>query len=327
VSNGVYKQEADLDLLNHEWIPIRGSSSVFSGTFDGDNHTLANLKISGNNDYVGGFGYNRGTICNVHVISGSVSGGSDVGSICGRNWSDGLISECSNACSVSGGTIGGICGINFASIILCHNTGSLSGIGHAGGICGIDCASITACYNAGSISGTNYYDAGGICGSNESGTITACYNIGLVSGSGNIGGICGTDYSAIVTACYNTGLVSGGNVGGICGKNHTSSYITACYNTGSVSGSSNAGGICGENISSTITACYWKDIADDNANYGVSSPTSNTGATIFALGAWPITGTHQQWGTGDGSGNGKYWKSLGSWNGGNPIYPKLYFEE
>jgi hypothetical protein len=47
---------------------------------------------------------------------------------------------------------------------------------------------------------------------------------------------------------------------------------------------------------------------------------------MFSNDAWPILAAHQQWGTGDGSGDGKYWKTLGNWNNGNPVYPKLWYE-
>jgi hypothetical protein len=95
-----------------------------------------------------------------------------------------------------------------------------------------------------------------------------------------------------------------------------------------VSGSSNVGGVCGYlSTPLSITACYWKYIPDDDADYGIGNSASNTGTTTFAPGAWPTTETHQQWGTGNGSGDGKYWKSLGSWNSGNPVYPTLWFEE
>jgi hypothetical protein len=380
-----YKQEADLDLLDIRWTPI-GRSSSFSGIFDGDNHTLANLKISESEySYAGLFGWNIGTVRNVHVISGSVSGGIYAGGICGMN-DNGIISKCSNASRVSSGAnyVGGICGSSSSSnssssITACYNTGSISGTGgvvYIGGVCGssttaststtTSSTSITACYNTGSVSGPAVVEGfvGGICGycscSSSSffsydyysySSITACYNIGSVSVSSKasdahayarVGGICGSSSSSnssssSITACYNTGSVSGvGPTGGICGFSSSSNFssfsIAACYNTGSVSGVDTAGGVCGfssssNSSSSSIIACYWKDITDDNADYGIGNPTSNTGTTIFALGAWPITGTHTQWGTGDGSGNGKYWKSLGGWNGGNPIYPKLWLEE
>jgi hypothetical protein len=369
---GSYKQEDNIDLLDEvtEWIPIGNSSSYFSGTFDGDNYTLANLKISGDSDYAGLFGYNGGTIRNVHIISGSVSGKDNVGGVCGYNGN--LISGCSNACLISGSgsRVGGVCGYSYSTsasafIMDCHNTGSVSGSSNVGGVCGYSYSSyssyysIIACYNTGSVSGSGD-DVGGVCGYSyyfnsyssyySSYSIIACYNTGSVSGSGNVGGVCGHSVPSssvssssssvylFIIACYNTGSISGSgnNVGGVCGylESHYSYYsdsfsssIIACYNTGSVSGNI-AGGVCGiYSSNSSITACYWKDIAGDNADYGTGNPASNTGTSIFALGSWPLTGIHQQWGTGDGSGDGTYWKSIGGWNAGNPIYPKLYFED
>ncbi|MDR1155628.1 MAG: DUF4988 domain-containing protein [Bacteroidales bacterium] len=286
--DGVYRQEANIDLLDIEWTPIGSYSSDsfsgfhFSGTFDGNSHTLANLRISGNSDYAGLFGYSRGTVRNVHIISGSVSGKNYVGGVCGYKDRI-LISGCSNASLVLGeDNVGGVCGY-----ILSGN--------------------IKACCNTGSVSGKNY--VGGVCG--------YCWHPNTPS-----------SYS--IAACYNTGSVSGKiYVGGVCGSN-PSMYVRACYNTGSVLGDEIVGGVSGQGY---LRDCYWKDIASDDAiNGGISigdaiNGSISTGTTIFAINAWPTTGTHQQWGTGDGSGDGKYWKSLGGWNGGNPVYPKLWFEE
>jgi hypothetical protein len=179
--SGSYKQEADLDLLDLEWTPIGSSSSFsssFSGTFDGDNHTLANLKVSGNSDYVGLFGNNNsgtgGAVRNVNIISGSVSGKDYVGGICG--YSSGVISECSNACMISGNSrVGGICGGSSTSYSSSYS--SYSSI-------------ITSCHNTGSVSGSGDY-VGGVCGSSSSSSITACHNTGSVSGIGYVGGVCG----------------------------------------------------------------------------------------------------------------------------------------
>jgi hypothetical protein len=238
--DGSYRQEANLDLHNREWSPINS----FKGTFDGNNHTLEHLKISGKNDYAGLFGYNMGAIRNVHVISGSVSGKNYVGGICGWN------------------------GYNYDYD-----------------------------YNHDNI----YY--------NINASISGCSNASEVLGESNIGGVCGSSSSSI-TACYNTGSVSGSDyIGGVCG--YFNSYP---------SGSS----------SSSIIACYWKDIAGDRADYGIgydlTTEPTDMNTTKFTSRAWPTSNAHEQWGTGDGSGDGKYWKSLGSWNGGNPIYPKLWFE-
>jgi hypothetical protein len=267
---GVYRQEADIDLLNLEWIPIG-----LVGVFDGNSHTLANLKISGNSDYAGLFGVigtfiKDNIIRNVHIVSGNVSGGDYVGGVCGYSFKASII-NCSNASSVSGKS-----------------------------------------------------SVGGICGGSDSVAITACYNMGSVSGDSCVGGVCGRSIST--TACYNTGTVSGiSSVGGVCGISYYS--VTACYNTGTVSGKSSAGGICGYLSRGSITACYWKNVPDDDAVYGTGYPESNTDAAIFDSDNWPATSRHTQWGTGNSGENGKYWKSLGGWNNGNPVYPKLFFEK
>jgi hypothetical protein len=78
-----------------------------------------------------------------------------------------------------------------------------------------------------------------------------------------------------------------------------------------------------------MNANYWFNVADDAASYGIGNSATNTNATPFSDTSWPTTGTYLQWGIGasDGSGDGNYWKDLGGWNGGNPVYPKLWYEE
>ncbi|MDR2131076.1 MAG: hypothetical protein LBP56_07950, partial [Odoribacteraceae bacterium] len=397
--SGNYKQEADIDLLDVEWVPVGKFvdyvSYYFTGTFDGDNHALANLRVSGTNDRVGLFGYTGGaTIQNVHVVSGSVSGGAMVGGICGETIVT-SITNCSNASTVTGSgdevggvcghaidisiqacyntgdvtgrnTVGGVCGravattSSFLLIQACYNTGEITGKENVGGVCGVANAiflSIQACYNTGDVTGRN--NVGGVCGqaatTNTSSpfiSIQACYNTGDVTGSGNnVGGVCGQAYaktsssSILIQACYNTGEVmgDGNNVGGVCGRAYVGSIISssiliqACYNTGEVTGSgNNVGGVCGSTEAPAaqiiqLQACYWKNVAGDNADHAigfsqVDNSTSDAGASMFSASAWPTVVTHTQWGTGDGSGDGKYWKSLGQWNGGNPVYPSLYFE-
>ena len=43
-----YKLTANIDFENGEWVPIACANS-FYGTFDGDNHTVKNLKITNSN--------------------------------------------------------------------------------------------------------------------------------------------------------------------------------------------------------------------------------------------------------------------------------------
>ncbi|KAA6328747.1 hypothetical protein EZS27_022383, partial [termite gut metagenome] len=252
---GTYKQEADLDLLGgdaQQWTAV----GTFAGTFDGNGKAISNLYINKSESWQGLFGYNNGTVKNVHIASGSVTGKDYVGGVVGEN----------------------------------HGT-------------------ITACSNSGTCAASDSHSVGGVVGLNY-GPITACSNTGSVSGNGNVGGVVGENFGAI-TACYSTGPVTGnGNVGGVVGRNYgNSAIITACYNIGVVSGTSSVGGVAGTN-SGAITACYYSQ--------------GGGGGTLFSSSQWPTAGGSPEWGTGDGSGSGNYWKNLGT--PGGTTYPKLWWE-
>ena len=224
---------------SNSWTPI-GNSSPYSGTFNGDGHTISGLYIDSSDNDQGLFGYLSGTVQNLSV-SGSVKGDDYVGGIVGQN--GGRITDCDFTGSVSGSDhVGGVVGLN-------------SGIGN-----------VKNCYNTGKVSGTNNR-VGGVVGSNSlSATVTNCYNTGTVtgpdSGTGNrVGGVVGEN-SGSVTNCYNTGSVSGDeDVGGVVGY-HSSSTVENCYNTGAVSGDEDVGGVVGYSIgvtggTGTVTGCYF----------------------------------------------------------------------
>ena len=101
------KLTADIDLGNKSWTPIGTSTNTFSGMFDGDNHTIKNLKIdwstewvSGgpNDNYAGLFGYMKGGntagIKNVIVENADVTACLYVGVILGRSYTGGIIENC-----------------------------------------------------------------------------------------------------------------------------------------------------------------------------------------------------------------------------------------
>ena len=75
----------DIDLNGQEWTPIGTSSNIFKGTFDGQGHTVKNLKISGNKGNVGLFGVTHdGEIKNLTVENAEVSGRLNVGVVAGQ---------------------------------------------------------------------------------------------------------------------------------------------------------------------------------------------------------------------------------------------------
>jgi hypothetical protein len=304
--SGKYKQEADLDLLGavgydggqENWVPIDDGYMGFTGEFDGAGHTINNLYISHPWDALQGlFGYNYGTLKNIRIASGSVSG---------------LYYT------------GGVAGENYGTITACYNNGTVLGRRHLGGVAGENYGTINACYNTGAVSGAMFY-VGGIAGRN-SGTINASYNAGVVSGSDGVGGVAGTnDTLSTITASYNTGTVSGSDgVGGVLGYADAGT-ITACYNTGAVSGTTIVGGVAGYQSFGTITACYWDSSVSPHPANGIGEPAGDTDAAPFndAAAFPPVTAANAEWGAGDGSGSGKYWKA-GTTGGGQ--LPKLWWE-
>lgn len=78
------KLAANIDLGNEEWTPIGTSKNPFNGTFDGQNYTISNLVITGNNSDVGLFGRtNNGEVKNLTVENAKVSGYLNVGVVAG----------------------------------------------------------------------------------------------------------------------------------------------------------------------------------------------------------------------------------------------------
>ena len=179
-----------------EWTPI-GNQMPYSGTFDGQGHTVSGLYLDNTGtSYVGLFGINCGTIQNVGVVDSYFNGEDYVGGVCGMNWHDGTE------------------GIMSVTISNCYNTGAVNGRRYVGGVCG---------YNKISTG-----DDG------KQALITDCYNTGKVSGYIGVGGVCGKNYpmldygnsSTSIMNCYNTGAVSGDYyVGGVCGDNSYDTYI------------------------------------------------------------------------------------------------------
>ena len=157
-----------------EWTPIcQSSSEAYSGTFDGQEHTISGLWHPWSTDYIGLFGNNEGTIKNLGVVDSNLSGHNNVGGVCGRN--------------------GG-------SLTNCYNTGPISGYNYIGGVCGMNSGSLTNCYNTGNVSGTSA--VGGVCAYNNYSSLTNCYNTGNVQGNETVGGVCGGKNGGSFTNCY-----------------------------------------------------------------------------------------------------------------------------
>ena len=280
------------------WTPIGTSYSddkAYSGTFEGNKHTISGLYFDKTRSYqVGLFGHigAKGKLFNVGVLDSYFQFNAEGGGVCGVNY--GVLQNCSNSSTVigtdNGAIIGGVCGTNDGTVRDCKNTGSVRGHEKIGGVCGRNefngiiencfnegtfsetvesvggvCGynsggTIKSCHNTASVSGTGN-KLGGVCSENlDGGTITNCFNEGTVSGQYSVGGVCGINSKGVITNCFNKGTVSGADfsVGGVCGNNQLHCTIKSCYNTGSVHGigDSAVGGVCGYGYGCT-TNCYY----------------------------------------------------------------------
>lgn len=155
VNTGVLDPNKDLVSGNDfiEWIPIGKSSSdddAYTGTFDGNGHTISGLYFNKSNSwYVGLFGCigAEGKISNVGV-------------------SDSYFQ--SSNCPY----IGGVCGDNSGTIKSCYNTASVSGQYSVGGVSGSLGSDVTNCYY---LSGTVADGKSGIGGQkDENGKAEKC---------------------------------------------------------------------------------------------------------------------------------------------------------
>ncbi len=74
----------DIDLASAEWTPIGTTTNTFRGTFEGNNHIIKNLVVTGNNSNVGLFGMTtEGEIKNLTVENAKVAGYLNVGVVAG----------------------------------------------------------------------------------------------------------------------------------------------------------------------------------------------------------------------------------------------------
>lgn len=196
----------------------------FSGTFDGNGHTVT-LDITASTANVGLFSKLAGGAVVRNVITaGSVTatGKNNVGGIAGvadTELGAITISNCKNEAAIKGnkvvgGILGGCTEDDYAlTISACANEGNISGTRNIGGICGTleNAHFIKNCYNSGAVTGSTI---GGILGRGARGyssttdtpILENCYNVGNIVYSGTNGSaIVGTGYAkkpVEVKNCY-----------------------------------------------------------------------------------------------------------------------------
>ncbi len=220
----------NINLNNQEWTPIGNHSNSFRGNFDGRNHTVTGMQISGELDRVGLFGectkHNvNSAIKNITVKDSVICGINFVGAIVGYAEEINIENCRSIGNTINGKTdVGGICGkiggYSVGKVSQCYNSSKVTGRGRVGGIAGMG-GIAENCLNTGEIMIINkaYQSAGGgIFGifddTTASASITACVNLGKVSGGESFGGIVGSTDSKstghISNCYYNMDAITGG---------------------------------------------------------------------------------------------------------------------
>jgi hypothetical protein len=240
--SGMYFQlKDDINLRYKEWTPIGiDGSHPFSGTFDGNNHTISKLKLSISRQYVGLFGIttkygseikNTGLL-NVSInITGPEPHSYAVASLVAQAGST-KIANCYATGSVTrqicnSACVGGLIGATvwdgeLIKISDCYSTCNVVGYGGSiGGLVGFcERTSTTNCYATGNVVGSsdnsiNYY-IGGLVGFSRYGTISNCYAAGhVMEGPSTVslstGGVIGLTYhDELINVYWNSSVNSKG---------------------------------------------------------------------------------------------------------------------
>ncbi len=276
-----YELMQDLDLADDvrftNWQPIgyialngdadecsHPNNRCFSGIFNGNNHTISNLRIdSSDTDNVGLFAAlaDSAQVINVDLANVEVMGRNGVGTLVAYN-----AGEIDNS----------------------YVNGTVVGEHAVGGLVAYNVSDISNSYAYGVVSGKR--SVGGLVARNESGGMIAnSYSLNRVLGDNGIGGLIGLNLGSI-TNTYASGIVEGNaRVGGLVGENRgsvISSYATAdvvCTGVPEcVPYTVTSGGLIGNSISGIEVNSYW-DIEMSNIRGNIQGSAAGVGKTTLEL--------------------------------------------
>ncbi|WP_407704909.1 beta strand repeat-containing protein, partial [Thalassotalea loyana] len=260
------------------WTPIGNLAAPFTGTFEGNNFTIANLfinntSLTGDDDSIGLFGdAENTTIENLHVEGQVTASGYYVAGLVGYLYG-------SNPSVMNN--------VSFKGTVVSNKSGA-----YAGGIAAlIDEANITQCLATVDI--TAQGQSGAFAGQLANGSVENCLVNGSVITSGTVGGgfIGNLTGSDVTNVASHAKAEANNAVGGLIGSvGSSSSTITHSYSTGSAKQAFTKGGLTGSSLG-TVTESYWDTEASGNA-----SSESGTGYTTAELQA-PVAnvGIYANW--------------------------------
>ena len=270
------KLTANIDLTSVEsWTPIGSLKQPFTGSFDGDGHSITGMSITFDSDdksigapYLGLFGYVKGTadkkaeIKNL-TLTGTLS----------------ITENYRNSYAYSGGLVGAAEYVSFTDVTTDVTVTAKQGTApypwsYVGGFAGtVKNADFLRCVNNGSVTSDGDYVSGFVPKS-ETTTYTACANNGAITARTKVGGFGAEVKSTKATDCGNTGaisLVEYGTgkqaIGGLFAEIRYGSALTRCYNTGAVTGDCYVGGLVGS-VGSSSDATNGPSYIVDSYNSG-----------------------------------------------------------
>lgn len=220
---------SDATSQKYKWTPIGTDSSKYTGTFDGNGHTISGLYINSTAANTGLFGCigTNAVVKNLTLADSVIRSTKNyTGAITGYIDDAASVTNChtKNSVQVTAAKFtGGIVGYqdDTSTLTRCSNAAEVTGANNVGGISGYNwsksSASLTDSYNRGSVSGSNL--VGGICAQIYiGGTVSDVYNLGAVQATGTAGGITGVFRWGTIKSAYNAGIVKATAKGGVAGR-------------------------------------------------------------------------------------------------------------
>lgn len=231
----------DIDLSGVDWEPVAFGdyNTYYTGTFDGNGHTISNLTITKENlswdDDCGMFGLvgANATIKNLTLENVSLNTSVDEARF-----------------PMLG--IGALAGANQGTISNCNVSGNIS-------------------------TNSEMYHVGGIVGRMDSGVIQYCHSSASIQGGNStyVGGVLGGEYAtaSVIKGCSFSGSITSDRaVGGIAGYCRFLNDMIGCYSVGELSNLSTTayrtGGVVGFlQFNTTANACYWSSFDGEGVGY------------------------------------------------------------
>jgi hypothetical protein len=296
----------------------------FTGSFNGNNHTIKNLNIRFPNNtpssYLGLFGYVHSAeiknvrIADARIIANPLSSGS-IGGLIGNIYFS-SVSNCDVSSSVVSGynRVGGLVGeFVYGTITDCSADATIHMVsGMAGGLAGYcGMSDVNDCSAKGTIAKirddlTNTSSVGGLLGYVSDSNVAQSYSTVDISlgsfGSYSVGGFIGRlENSSLCDDSYSTGDIIANDsayentIGGFIGAAEDSD-VTNCYTTGAVLNTTTPAGFLGETstyLPSVFTACFWDSAVCGTTNgEGSASSPDPAGIAGYPTNIMKLLGTY-----------------------------------